>query len=63
MTGIVPLRPRKCPQCGKPAVEEFRPFCSRRCAHLDLAKWLNEDYRIAAVDDPDPDDDSFPDDA
>ena len=29
---------RTCPTCGKPAVEEFRPFCSRRCADVDLDK-------------------------
>jgi uncharacterized protein len=27
-------------------VQQYRPFCSKRCAHLDLAKWLNEDYSI-----------------
>ena len=33
-------------QCGKPTVERFRPFCSRRCADLDLGSWLNGTYRI-----------------
>jgi endogenous inhibitor of DNA gyrase (YacG/DUF329 family) len=32
--------------CGKPQDAAFRPFCSRRCANLDLARWLNEDYAI-----------------
>jgi hypothetical protein len=27
---------RKCPICGRPAEADFRPFCSRRCADLDL---------------------------
>ena len=35
-----------CVQCGKPTVERFRPFCSRRCADLDLGSWLNGTYRI-----------------
>lgn len=35
-----------CPICGKPAVEKYRPFCSRRCADVDLAHWLRGDYRI-----------------
>lgn len=35
-----------CPICGKPAAEDYRPFCSRRCADLDLARWLRGDYRI-----------------
>jgi len=25
----------------------YRPFCSRRCKLIDLAHWLNEDYRIS----------------
>ena len=37
-----------CPQCGSKAVKPHTPFCSRRCAQLDLGKWLNEDYRIPA---------------
>nr|WP_241503762.1 DNA gyrase inhibitor YacG [Ferruginivarius sediminum] len=32
--------------CGKPAAEKYRPFCSRRCADLDLGKWLNGSYRV-----------------
>ncbi|SMO66320.1 DNA gyrase inhibitor YacG [Paracoccus laeviglucosivorans] len=44
-----------CPICGKPATERYRPFCSRRCADVDLAHWLRGDYRIPGepVDDPD----------
>ncbi len=34
----------KCPQCSKPTVQDYRPFCSKRCADLDLGKWLNEQY-------------------
>ncbi|HEY2229938.1 MAG TPA: DNA gyrase inhibitor YacG [Xanthobacteraceae bacterium] len=33
-------RPRRCPICGKPAVAEFRAFCSQRCADVDLNRWL-----------------------
>jgi len=32
--------------CGKKMEREFRPFCSRRCADLDLARWLNGSYAI-----------------
>jgi len=35
-----------CPICGKPASDRYRPFCSRRCADVDLARWLRGDYRI-----------------
>ncbi|KGJ03522.1 hypothetical protein SAMN04487972_11836 [Paracoccus halophilus] len=38
----------KCPICGKPATESDHPFCSRRCADIDLAHWLRGDYRIPA---------------
>ena len=39
-----PLRP--CPICGKPAVERLRPFCSERCADIDLGRWLKGGYVI-----------------
>ncbi|MFZ1468800.1 MAG: DNA gyrase inhibitor YacG [Paracoccaceae bacterium] len=35
-----------CPICAKPTDQAYRPFCSRRCADVDLARWLNESYRI-----------------
>lgn len=34
----------KCPECNKPTAHAFRPFCSKRCADLDLGKWFNEQY-------------------
>jgi endogenous inhibitor of DNA gyrase (YacG/DUF329 family) len=39
--------------CGKPQAKEFRPFCSKRCRDVDLAKWLGEGYAIPAVEPPD----------
>ncbi len=39
-----------CPICGKPTVRAFRPFCSKRCANVDLGRWLGEGYRIAEND-------------
>jgi endogenous inhibitor of DNA gyrase (YacG/DUF329 family) len=44
------LNVRKCPTCGKPAVEHFRPFCSNRCADIDLGRWLKGGYAIPAVE-------------
>jgi hypothetical protein len=35
-----------CPICGKPTVQEFRPFCSRRCANIDLNRWLAGRYAV-----------------
>ena len=49
---------KKCPICGKTAVEEFLPFCSKRCADVDLNRWLTGNYVIPACDDePLPDND------
>ena len=47
-----PPEPKKCPLCGKPAEDRFRPFCSRRCADLDLAHWLKGTYAIPAREAP-----------
>ncbi|WP_170403272.1 DNA gyrase inhibitor YacG [Ruegeria arenilitoris] len=35
-----------CPICGEDTVVKFRPFCSKRCADIDLAKWLNGSYAV-----------------
>ncbi|NHF74266.1 DNA gyrase inhibitor YacG [Paracoccus xiamenensis] len=35
-----------CPICGKPTVAVYRPFCSKRCADIDLAHWLRGDYVV-----------------
>ena len=42
---------KKCPICGKPSVEAFKPFCSKRCADVDLNRWLTGSYVIPARDD------------
>ncbi len=39
---------RKCAVCGKPQDARFHPFCSRRCADVDLGRWLNGSYAIPA---------------
>jgi len=39
--------PRKCARCGKPQSPEHRPFCSKRCADIDLGRWLKGNYVIA----------------
>lgn len=36
----------KCPMCAKPTVVEYKPFCSKRCADLDLGRWLSDGYRV-----------------
>jgi endogenous inhibitor of DNA gyrase (YacG/DUF329 family) len=51
---------RKCALCGKPQDAKFRPFCSKRCADLDLGRWLNGEYSIPGA--PEPEDGAGPDD-
>ncbi len=36
----------RCPTCRKPTVIEHRPFCSKRCADIDLARWLGGTFVI-----------------
>jgi endogenous inhibitor of DNA gyrase (YacG/DUF329 family) len=35
-----------CPVCGRPTDLHYRPFCSRRCADVDLSRWLRGAYAI-----------------
>lgn len=35
-----------CPICNKETQIEFRPFCSKRCADVDLHRWLSGSYAI-----------------
>lgn len=39
-----------CPICEKKSLAAYRPFCSKRCADVDLGRWLNESYRVAVDD-------------
>ena len=38
--------PGRCPICGRPSQNDYRPFCSRRCADVDLSRWLRGSYAI-----------------
>ena len=42
----LPSGRRRCPICSKPAAPPHRPFCSPRCADIDLGRWLNGAYRV-----------------
>ncbi len=37
-----------CPICKKPSQPRYRPFCSRRCADVDLGRWLSGTYAVPA---------------
>lgn len=43
-------RARICPVCGKPSDERYDPFCSKRCADVDLHRWLKGGYIIPGAD-------------
>ena len=45
----------RCPICAKPVVEAFRPFCSKRCADVDLNRWLSGVYAVAGKEEDDED--------
>lgn len=47
VNNVVQLKPvRPCPICGKPSTQQFHPFCSARCADIDLNRWLKGSYVI-----------------
>jgi endogenous inhibitor of DNA gyrase (YacG/DUF329 family) len=43
----------RCPICSRPRDAKFRPFCSKRCADVDLARWFRGGYAIPAVENDD----------
>ena len=48
---------RACPICGKPRSERYDPFCSKRCADVDLHRWLKGSYVIPGANaEPEPGD-------
>jgi hypothetical protein len=54
---------RACPICGKPVIFAYRPFCSKRCADIDLHRWLSGGYAVPAQPDGVEDDESIADEA
>jgi endogenous inhibitor of DNA gyrase (YacG/DUF329 family) len=49
--------PKPCRICGKPALVRFKPFCSKRCADIDLNRWLKGAYAIPVVENEGEDED------
>lgn len=37
---------KPCAICGKPAIARYQPFCSPRCADIDLGRWLKGSYVV-----------------
>lgn len=46
----------KCPLCREETTAEWRPFCSQRCADIDLGRWVTGSYRIPTQDPVDEED-------
>jgi endogenous inhibitor of DNA gyrase (YacG/DUF329 family) len=42
----MPAGAHHCPICGKRSSPQHQPFCSRRCANIDLGRWLKGSYRV-----------------
>jgi endogenous inhibitor of DNA gyrase (YacG/DUF329 family) len=42
--------PERCPICRKPSLAAVRPFCSQRCADIDLGRWLTAQYVVPGAD-------------
>jgi endogenous inhibitor of DNA gyrase (YacG/DUF329 family) len=48
----------RCPTCDRefdPKLSPALPFCSERCRTIDLGRWLDENYRLPVVPDPEAD--------
>jgi uncharacterized protein len=48
----LPATGRRCPICGRPASARHQPFCSKRCADIDLGRWLKGNYRVEIEEAP-----------
>jgi len=46
-----------CPICGKSTDLAHKPFCSKRCADIDLNRWLSGVYAVPAKEEEDEDGD------
>ena len=49
---------KPCPICRKPMVAAYRPFCSKRCADVDLNRWFSGAYVVAGKEEEDEDGES-----
>ena len=50
---------KTCPICGEPSDDRYRPFCSKRCADVDLGRWMSGRYAIPTAEEDAPDDDAL----
>lgn len=45
-----------CPICQKDTNVQYRPFCSKRCADVDLGRWMTDAYVIPSQAGPEDED-------
>jgi endogenous inhibitor of DNA gyrase (YacG/DUF329 family) len=38
-----------CPNCKEAGTKKYRPFCSKRCADVDLARWMSGSYAVPSM--------------
>ncbi len=50
---------KTCPICGEPSDDRYRPFCSKRCADVDLGRWMSGRYAIPTAEEDEPDEDAL----
>ncbi len=60
MNDKVEPKAKACPICGKPRVPAYAPFCSPRCADIDLGRWLKGSYVIPGRAEAGDEEDSLP---
>ena len=56
VTRLRPIKP--CPICSKGSKQDFHPFCSARCANIDLNRWLTGAYAIPSAENEEEDEHS-----
>jgi hypothetical protein len=54
VVSLTARRGERCPVCKKPSAHAVRPFCSKRCADIDLGRWLKGTYRVPTDEAPAP---------
>lgn len=43
------IKTYKCPICHKVVADnKYKPFCSKRCADVDLGRWFDGSYSVPA---------------
>ena len=40
----------KCPLCQKKTNINYKPFCSKRCADIDLNRWFTQSYTVQSTE-------------